>query len=481
MSKKPRDGAHRTSSAKKRTIAPPLTRERRSDAERQSLTSILNLIRTSASCTRQDIEHLSGLGRAVVADRLATLSKLGLSHESALGRPTGGRAPRLVQFRADAGVILVAVLDAASIGIGVANLSGQLLIEHHEAADLAAGPVSAIKRLCTLFDWVLEQHQGDHEVWGIGISVPGPVENSNGRQPGPTRLHFLPNWDEYPLTAALAERYRAPVTIRNRVQMRTLGELRAGSAVGADNFLFVDLGTEISGGIVSNGRLHLGALGAAGLIGHVAAGDGNSGICRCGNAGCLEVTAGSEAIAREATRAAREGQSAPLAEALKMGGGLSVAEIGLAAQRGDAFSAELLARCGRQIGAVLAGLANAFNPSLIVLGGEVADTGDILLAAIREAIYGLSHPLVTRDLRIVRSQMGSSAGLMGSALTMIDEIFAPDFMVNWVALGSPRKHPSIDSMAGLGANAAVPRARTAAPPTENALPTNTAARSGNRR
>ena len=88
-------------------------------------------------------------------------------------------------------------------------------------------------------------------------------------------------------------------------------------------------------------------------------------------------------------------------------------------------------------------MANAFNPSLIVLGGEVAETGDVLLAAIREAIYRSSHPLVTRDLRIVRSQMSDSAGLVGSALTLIDDFFAADLLAGWIATGSPSGHPEV--------------------------------------
>jgi predicted NBD/HSP70 family sugar kinase len=182
------------------------------------------------------------------------------------------------------------------------------------------------------------------------------------------------------------------------------------------------------------------------MIGHVPVENGSPAVCRCGNTGCLEVVAGAEAIVLEATRAAREERSRYLAESLMQSGAISVADIGLAAQRGDAFSAELLARCGRQIGSVLAAVANAFNPALIVISGEIAETGDILLAAIREAIYRSSHPLVTRDLRIVRSQMGDSAGLVGSALTLIDDFFETSFMAEWIAGGSPSRHPEIAAL-----------------------------------
>ena len=100
-------------------------------------------------------------------------------------------------------------------------------------------------------------------------------------------------------------------------------------------------------------------------------------------------------------------------------------------------AAEILARGGQLIGTALASLVNAFNPSLISLGGEVGQLDDILLAAIRESVYRSSHPLVTRDVRIQRSALGNSAGLAGAALVVTDSIFAPESVVNWISSGAP--------------------------------------------
>src|SRR5436190_24281090 len=100
-------------------------RLRRVEAELHSLTAILNLVRGEASRSRQELERLSGLGRAIVADRLSTLAELGLVRDGELGPASGGRAPRLVRFGADAGVLLVAVLDLSMIGVGVSDLSGK--------------------------------------------------------------------------------------------------------------------------------------------------------------------------------------------------------------------------------------------------------------------------------------------------------------------------------------------------------------------
>lgn len=432
-------------SAKRPAAAPTSPRPRRVDAESHSLAAILDAIRSAHTRSRHELERLSGLGRAVVADRLQSLSRLGLVREDELGHPAGGRAPRLARFRAEAGLLLVSVLDAATISVGVADLSGKLLIEHHEAADLTAGPVATLKRLGTLFDWLLEQHRKEREVWGIGIALPGPVETEAGEHFAFPPVHVLPSWNDFPFAEHLVLRYRAPVVLRGSVQMRTFGEARTGSGVGASDMLFMDLGREISAGVIADGALYRGAQGAAGMIGHVATVDDSKLVCRCGNIGCLDAAVGAEAIVREAVSAAGDGRSRYLADVLSSAAEITVADVGVAAQRGDAFSAELLSRCGRQIGTALAAAVNILNPSLIVLGGEIAETGDILLAAIREAIYRRAHPLVTRDLRIVRSQMRNSAGLVGSALTLVDQFFSPDFVEGWVASGTALRHPEVEA------------------------------------
>lgn len=441
---------------------------RRSESERQSLSAILNLVRLGLANTRQEIEKQLSLGRAVVADRLATLNKLGLIDESELGPATGGRAPRLVRFRADAGLVLVAFLDQSTLGVGIADLSGRLLVEHHEAADVSVGPAATLKRLATLFDWVLDQHQNQRAVWGIGIAVPGPVEATKGEPLAWPTLHFLPNWDAYPVVENLVARHEVPVWLRSNVQMMTLGEMRAGRGIGEENFLFVKFGKSISAGLISGGRFHRGAQGGAGLIGHISTGEESTVVCRCGNTGCLEAVAGEEAIVREALRAAKDGRSRYLADALDANGDITAADVGLAAQLGDAFSAELLARCGRLIGTTLASLTNSFNPSLIVLSGGIPHADDILLATIREAVYRHSHPLATRDLRIVRSQMGNSAGLVGSAIVVVEDLFSKASLERWIAHGSPVRDPEFAELV-TRARTTADQAQPPAPPSDNRL------------
>ncbi|WP_208416161.1 ROK family protein [Saccharomonospora amisosensis] len=409
-----------------------------------SLAAVLDLVRTGTARTRPEIGRLSGLGRTVVTQRVNQLTELGLVEEGALGPSSGGRAPRELRFRARAGVVLAAELGATSIGVGVTDLAGYVLAEHEEPADIGVGPEQVLSRVEELFDELLARVRAEHDerlaVWGVGIGLPGPVEFAAGRPSAPP---IMPGWDGYPVRDRLAARFDAPVWVDNEVNTMALGELRAGSARGQRDILYVKIGTGIGAGLVSGGRLHRGSQGCAGDIGHAAVADEAEVVCRCGNTGCLEAYAGGAALARDGTEAAREGHSKILADVLTRAGTITAADVSHAAQRGDRAAVELLMRAGRLIGSLLATLVSFYNPALVIIGGGVAGAGDLLLAAVRESVYRRSLPLATRELRITRSTLSDRAGLVGAAFMVIDELFAAERLAHWVGSGSPAGAPGL--------------------------------------
>ncbi len=215
-----------------------------------------------------------------------------------------------------------------------------------------------------------------------------------------------------------------------------LGELRAGVARGHDNVVFIKIGTGIGAGVVVRGKLHRGAQGCAGDIGHIQASDDGI-VCRCGNVGCLEAVAGGAALGRDAETAAREGRSPFLATLLAEKGSLEARDVAHAAMHGDTASIELITNAGRLIGGTLAGIVNFFNPSLVVIGGGVAGSGDLLLAAIRQSVYRRSLPLATRELVVKRSMLDGRSGVIGAAAVVADELFAHRQLARWLGAGTP--------------------------------------------
>jgi predicted NBD/HSP70 family sugar kinase len=422
-----------------RSHGPRGTGRRRIRAERLSLARVLELIRSGRAETKQQVERLSGLGRAAVADRIGALIRTGLVEEGELGTSTGGRAPRRIQFRSGAGHVLVASVGSTTLGVGLADLSGRLLVEHHEPWTSTSGAERALERLDALFDWMLEEHPAARQVWGIGLSVQGPVELSRGRLGSRPTIHLMPGWQASAIREHLTARYGVRVWIDNEVHLMALGELRAGRGAPDGDLLFVKIGTGISAAFCPGGQVYRGAHGYAGDIGHVSIADDSTVICRCGNTGCLEVLAGGAAISREGQRAADDGRSPTLAGLAQSGHTITAADVGMAAHRGDPVSVEILSHSGALIGSSLATLVNAFDPSLVVVGGGVAQAGEILIAAMREALYRRSRSLATQDLRIVRSEMGKSAGLIGAAVAAVQELFAPEVLNGWIEHGSPTR------------------------------------------
>jgi glucokinase-like ROK family protein len=397
-----------------------------------ALVSVLDVVRTKGAASRGHLSDATGLGRSVVAQRVAELAERGLLAEDAFGPSTGGRAPRLLRFRAEAGHLLVAALGATSADVAVTDLAGGVLAHREERIDVAAGPDAVLGRVDELFRACLAVATPAGSLWGIGIGVPGPVEFESGRPVSPP---IMPGWDGYAVRDRFAA-YGAPLWVDNDVNVLALGEVRAGVARGHEAVVYVKIGTGIGAGILAGGALHRGARGSAGDIGHIQAIDQGGVVCRCGNVGCLEALAGGAALARDGEAAARAGTSPFLARVLAERGAVEARDVGVAASHGDPASVELIAEAGRQVGRTLAGIVNFFNPSLIVVGGGVAAAGDVLLAAIRETVYRRSLPLATRELVIQRSSL-EHGGVIGTAAMVADQLFAPRWLARWLDAGTP--------------------------------------------
>jgi predicted NBD/HSP70 family sugar kinase len=417
-------------------------RPRNSEASTASLVAVLNHVRLSEATTRQELERVSEYGRAIIADRLAILSELGLLNESETGVATGGRAPRLVQFTKDYARLVVVTLDQSAIGVGLADLNGKLLMEHHEEINITNKTLTA-DRICALINWLmtrLTRQPKTPDLWGISISVPGPVLTNPNTPFLLETPNFLPDWENIGLVETLMQRFKAPVWMHSNVETMTMGELHGGAGIDQQTMLFVKVGQRIGAGLVSNGQPYHGAAGAVGLIGQLPVTSGNT-------TGSLDDMAGASMIKARGIKAAQSGESAYLAEMLERGTSITAIEVCQAAQMGDSVSTEIVMQSGRLIGGVVATLANMLNPQLIVFAGSIAQTNDILLASVRETVYGSSHPLVTRDLLILRSQMSNSAALLGAAVIAVSSLFDPAFLKDWILLGSPTQHP--DFVSGL--------------------------------
>lgn len=402
-----------------------------------SLVSVLELVRRGAATTRPEIAKLSGLGRNVVTQRVAQLLESGLLAE-AEGVSTGGRAARELRFRADAGHVLVAELGATSLSVALSDLTGHLTGQASELSDVANGPESILARVTELFDGLLGAFPV--RVWGVGIGLPGPVEYTSGRPVAPP---IMPGWDGFDVRGYFSARYDAPTWVDNDVNVMMLGELRDGLAKGCTEVVYVKVGSGIGAGLISGGRLHRGAQGCAGDIGHMAAIATSDVLCRCGQTGCLEALAGGLAIARDGQEAASQRRSVFLNGLDSTGRRITAADVGYGAQHGDPVSLKLVTNSARLVGETLSQIVNFFNPSLILIGGGVPDVGDLYLATVRQVILGRSLPLATRSLLIEKSRLGNTAGLKGAAFMVVDELLSRQRLPSWIDQRTPAGQPAL--------------------------------------
>ena len=370
--------------------------------------ALLQAIREGRATTRAELARYTGLARSTVAQRVDALLAAGLVHEAGGSASTGGRPASVLAFNHAAGVVLVADLGATHARVAVVDLAGTPLSETTADMDIARGPDEILAWASGCFAELLERTGNVAAgVRGIGIGVPGPVEFASGR---PFNPPIMPGWDGYSIPGWFAGIYDAPVLVDNDVNLMARGEHWIHWRE-TEHLLLVKVGTGIGCGIVASGRIHRGALGAAGDIGHIRATPEDV-TCRCGNAGCLEAVAGGQALAQ---RLSAEGVDAANSR-----------DVVRLVRAGDALATRMVRDAGRSLGEVLAGLVNFFNPAVIVIGGDLAEAQAPLLAGAREGIFTRSLALATRDLRIVPCRLGDRAGIIGAAIMVIDRVLAPE-------------------------------------------------------
>lgn len=376
--------------------------------EAASAGALLRMIRDAGgTLTRAELGRRTGLARSTIAQRVDTLLRHELVYEAAGGDSTGGRPPSALAFNDGSGVVLCGDLGVTHGRLAVSDLGGASLAEEVEEIDIAAGPETVLATVDERFGALLEQAgRARADVRGIGLGVPGPVAFDRGVPASPP---IMPGWDGFSIPGWFASRRDAPVLVDNDVNIMALGEHWANWRE-LGHLLFIKVGTGIGCGIVARGAIHHGAKGAAGDIGHIRLA-GEDTPCRCGNSGCLEAVSGGAALAR---RLAAQGLDAHTSR-----------DVARLVKEGSAPATQLVREAGRNLGEVLAGAVNFFNPEVIVIGGDVGQSSQQLLAGVREVIFQRSLPLATEDLRVVPSGLGDRAGVVGAAIMVIEHVLAP--------------------------------------------------------
>jgi glucokinase len=303
-------------------------------------------------------------------------------------------------------------LGGTSVKLALGTAEGELLIERSIPTDSHLGPKSVLERIGAAIN-TMSQESG-FQPKRLGMGVPGLVDIERGI------TRFLPNltghWKDIPAGDILSRIVQCPVMLLNDVRTATLGELAFGHGRKhpTSTMVFMAIGTGIGGGVVIDGKLRLGPLGAAGEIGHMTiVPDGH--LCGCGNRGCLETLASGTAIAAEGVRLLLMGLAPTLHELVGGNAALvTTRTVAEAADKGDAACRDAIQHAARWLGIAVANLVTAIHPGLIVIGGGVSRIGDALLMGVRNEVHSRVHMFPPETVEVAGSLVGDKAGILGA-------------------------------------------------------------------
>jgi glucokinase-like ROK family protein len=369
---------------------------------------VIRALRDEGQISRADIARRTGLSRSTVSSLVADLQADGLVVErpepgSAYGAQ-GGRPPILLSFDASAGAAVGIDFGHSHLRVAVSDLASTILAERmrpldtdhdaQEGLDAAADLVSE-----TLADAGVPRSA----VIGAGMGLPGPIEQSLGVV-GSSAI--LPGWIGMTAETEMRRRLDIPVMVDNDANLGALAEAAFGAGRDAGDLVYLKVSSGIGAGLILNGRLYRGSQGLAGELGHVLV-DPDGIVCRCGNRGCLETVAATGALVDLLRRSHGED--------------VTVQDMLDAARAGDLGCRRVIHDAGRALGQVMATLLNVLNPELLVVGGDLAAAGDLLLDGMRESVSRAALPEASRGAELVAGVLGDRAQVLGALALVVSE------------------------------------------------------------
>lgn len=292
------------------------------------------------------------------------------------------------------------------------DLGGEKVARSQLPTEAESGGEAVMERVNTIIEEILREVELD-EVLGIGIGAPGPID-ADGRIYNPPNL---PDWGDFSLTEHIFDRFKRPAFAGNDANLAALGEHRFGAGQGVDDMVYMTISTGIGGGIISGGRLLLGARGYAAEVGHQTLVAGGP-ICGCGQPGHLEALASGPSIARNAKERLEAGTSSIISD---YGEEITSKSIAEAARAGDELAQELFAQAGFYIGLGLVNLIHILEPKRVLIGGGVSLAGDLLFEPIRETVDQQVMSPIYREVEILPAALGADVGLMGAVALVLSD------------------------------------------------------------
>jgi predicted NBD/HSP70 family sugar kinase len=342
---------------------------------------------TESAFTQAELARATGLAPATVSNIVRELTASRLVEAD----PGSGRRGSAVRLARDAGLVAGVDFGHSHVAVAVGDLTGHLLAEERRGLTAGHGHAEALGLAGSMLDAMARAHG---PVRHVGLGLPAPVTDNVVRSSA-----IFPGWEDIDTRAVAEQRFGVPVHVENDANLGALAEHRYGIARGHDTSVFVKISSGVGAGIIIDNRLFHGAGGTAGEIGHLTL-DDQGPLCRCGSRGCLEAYTSTGTV-----QAMMAGQL-PRAD---------LDAIVVAAQSGNVGAQRALEDAGLHLGWGLASIVNLLNPAIVVVGGDIARAGELLLESARIGLR--RHALDSVALTpVVASELGERASLVGAVL-----------------------------------------------------------------
>ncbi|MET7937159.1 ROK family transcriptional regulator [Streptomyces sp. NPDC005322] len=389
-----------------------------SSLHRANLERVVRAVRMAGSLTQAEIARSTGLSAATVSNIVRELKDGGTVEVT----PTsaGGRRARSVSLSGDAGIVVGVDFGHTHLRVAIGNLAHQVLAEEAEPLDVDASSSQGLDRAEQLVSRLIAASGlSPDKVVGVGLGVPAPIDVETGVL-GSTAI--LPGWAGTNPRDDLAHRLGVPVHVDNDANLGALGELVWGSGRGVADLAYIKVADGVGAGLVISGQIYRGPGGTAGEIGHITL-DESGPVCRCGNRGCLETFTAARYVL-------------PLLHS-SHGTDLTLERMVQLAREGDPGCRRVIADVGRHIGSGVASLCNLINPSRMVLGGHLAEAGELVLAPIRESVARYAIPSAARQLSVMPGALGGRAEVLGALALVLSELGDSTLLDGAMSPGTP--------------------------------------------
>jgi glucokinase len=312
--------------------------------------------------------------------------------------------------------------SGARQSVALADLDGTILQRVRRPLEYVADTKTVLQLLDGMLAEVMApDHLEDGRVLRVGVAVGGLVDATHGVV---RTLHHAHGWDNFPLQDYLAERLDIPCIIDNNANAAALAEVQYGAGIGERIVLYVGLGRGIGGGMIINGRVYHGTTCTAGEIGHLLVKE-NGPRCSCGGFGHLEAIASAQAISRTMIGLSVENPQTEAALRRVTGARaerITAEQVFRLAAEGDSVAQQIVNDVHTYLGIALANIVHLMNPSMIILGGQVAQAGELLIVPLQARIRDLCLPAASEDLRVIQGRLGTEANIVGAVTLALQDI-----------------------------------------------------------